>query len=72
MMVKRPYVIHDALLGDITYNCPPKCCLFCDKCTDVFYDYTSGPYMMLCTDPRTTTEIMQAGYRGECEFFVEE
>lgn len=32
------------------YECdaPDNCCLFCEHCTDVFFDYTNGPYMFLC------------------------
>lgn len=25
-----------------------KCCLICKHCTDLFYDYTNGPYMCFC------------------------
>lgn len=72
MKANRIYTIHDKLFGDIKYKCPPKCCLFCDKRTDVFYDYYTGPYMILCNDPRVTKENIQAGFRGECEYFIEE
>ena len=30
------------------YNFPEKHCAFCKNCTDVFYDYTNGPYLFLC------------------------
>lgn len=26
----------------------PKSCLVCEHCSDVFWDYTNGPYMMIC------------------------
>lgn len=36
------------------YECdaPDNCCLFCKHCTDVFWDYTNGPYMFMgdCCD----------------------
>lgn len=72
MIDKRAYIIHDELFGDIRYLCHPKCCLFCDKCADVFYDYYQGPHTILCNDPRATREMIQAGFRGECDHFVEE
>lgn len=31
-----------------TYKFPVKHCAFCDHCTDIFFDYTNGPYMFLC------------------------
>lgn len=30
------------------YVCPDKACVFCDHCTDIFYDYTHGPYLICC------------------------
>ena len=30
-----------------TYLMPEKHCVFCEHCTDIFYDYTNGPYMFL-------------------------
>lgn len=31
------------------YECdaPDECCLFCEHCTDIFYD-CGGPYLFLC------------------------
>lgn len=30
------------------YEFPKNHCAFCANCTDVFYDYVSGPYLFLC------------------------
>ena len=30
------------------YKVPKNHCVFCDHCTDIFYDYTNGPYMFIC------------------------
>lgn len=30
------------------YAMPEKHCVFCRNCTDVFYDYSNGPYMFIC------------------------
>lgn len=31
-----------------TYIVKDTSCLVCDHCTDIFYDYTNGPYMVVC------------------------
>lgn len=35
---------------EYTVFAPEKCCLFCSYNSDVFYDYTNGPYMFLCNE----------------------
>lgn len=30
------------------YLFPENHCAFCDNCTDLYFDYTNGPYMFLC------------------------
>lgn len=30
------------------YLFPARHCAFCKHCTDIFYDYTHGPYMFIC------------------------
>lgn len=30
------------------YRFPIAHCVFCKHCTDLFYDYTNGPYMFMC------------------------
>lgn len=32
-----------------TYEVPDKCCLTCKHCTDIWYDYTNGPYATFCS-----------------------
>lgn len=45
----------------------PRSCFFCDNCTDIFFDYTNGPYMFFCAvDGNTDT-----GLSGLCEQFSE-
>lgn len=46
---------------------PPTCCLFCMFCSDIFFDYTNGPYMFIC-DIDDDTKI---GVTGKCIQFVE-
>ena len=50
-----------------TYMGKEKCCLFCDHCTDIFYDYTNGPYMWLCNIQQDT----EIGVQGLCKHFEE-
>lgn len=35
-----------------------KCCLICKHCTDMFYDYTNGPYMFFCGIDEDTDECI--------------
>ena len=32
----------------ITYEVKEDSCYICDHCTDIWWDYTHGPYMSLC------------------------
>ena len=43
---------------------PSNYCVFCEKCTDIFWDYSNGPYMCMCDD--------QHQYEDGCEYFVED
>ena len=31
-----------------------KICLICKHCTDIFWDYTHGPYMVICEESEKT------------------
>lgn len=55
----------DTLFGKNKYHCPDKCCLTCAHCTDVFWDYTNGPYMVIC-------ELTDEPKFTDCEDFEEE
>ena len=35
-------------LGSVAVEVPERCCLTCKHCTDLWYDYTFGPYMTDC------------------------
>ena len=41
-------------------------CFFCQHCTDIFFDYTNGPYMFICDEDADTTK----GYDGQCKLFI--
>lgn len=49
----------------IAYYAKEKSCLFCKNCSDIFYDYSNGPYMFICREDRETTE----GMAGTCKWF---
>jgi hypothetical protein len=42
-------------------------CFFCQHCTDIFFDYTNGPYMFICDEDADTMK----GYDGQCKLFKE-
>ena len=48
------------------YMCSDRACVFCDHCIDIIYDYTNGPYLLLCELPEHDTHN-GAG----CEHFIE-
>lgn len=48
------------------YECPDNACVFCDHCSDIFYDYTNGPWLILCELPDYVGRIGTG-----CEHFTE-
>lgn len=48
----------------------PKSGFFCQHLTDIFYDYTHGPYMFVC-NCRVEVDI-ETCMTGKCPDFVEE
>ena len=51
-----------------TYICKDNSCLVCNKCSDIFWDYTSGPYMVICSEDHDISK----GAQGQCKFYEEE
>ena len=49
-------------------DAPARSCLFCEHCTDVFWDYTNGPYMFLCD----VNADVEAAFANRCGSFEEE
>jgi hypothetical protein len=47
-----------------------KSCLFCKHNTDIFYDYTNGPYMFFCElevdDARFAQDYVKMSFEGKC------
>ena len=48
------------------YQLPVNHCVFCKRCTDIFYDYTNGPYMFFCELEKEPTITSNSCFR---EFF---
>ena len=55
--------------------CPAKSCVFCNHCTDIYYDYSNGPYMFACEldKDKSADDYFQIekGVIGKCEYFIE-
>ena len=60
----REFVFDDPLMSPVM--CRPNCCLFCDECTDIFYD-SSGPYAIVCLKDGDFLE----GMLGKCKMMHE-
>lgn len=50
-----------------TYCAKENSCLFCAHCTDIFWDYTNGPYMFICE----RDQDIENGFEGKCKYFME-
>lgn len=51
------------------YMLPENSCAFCEHCTDVFYDYTNGPYAFKCELPnKMCLDVLKT----DCKDFVSE
>lgn len=56
--------------GDFgTVQVPPRSCLLCDYCTDVYWDYTNGPYLAICCRKDT---VIIGELKVDCPMFKEE
>lgn len=63
----RIYYIDDPFLNKslpIKYD-NDKACVFCDHCTDIFWDYSNGIYATCC-------ELCKEQIDGKCDCFIEE
>lgn len=66
-MNKKEYILKDGIFK-FPIKAPEKCCLFCKHCTDVFWDYTNGPYMFMCD----LCQDSEDGYYARCKDFEED
>lgn len=50
----------------------PNTCWFCEYLTDIWWDYTNGPYMLDCVkENETNLDLIREGCNGECKYFKE-
>jgi len=61
----REFIFDDPFMRPIMVR--PNCCLFCDECTDIYYD-SRGPYGIVCSKQGD----FKTGMLGKCEMFSEE
>lgn len=73
----REFILHDGAKEALCGNGEVKIkvhddndCLFCKHCEDVFWDYTNGPYMMICGKQREEVNNFRQG-EHTCELFEE-
>ena len=65
---KLIYFLHDSPFINpkpVKIKAPANSCLFCIHCTDVFWDYTHGPYLTICEKDLDFV----TGAKGECKCF---
>ena len=46
------------------YKCLPGSCLICKNCSDIFWDYTHGPYHVICA-----LDKLNERYGCSCKYF---
>lgn len=60
--IPEGYKLYTIKASGKQYVVPESCCLFCKHCSDIFWDYTNGIYMVIC-DSEFNVEI---GMSGQC------
>ena len=66
----REYKCDDPIGPGVVVRAPERACVFCEHCTDVFWDYTNGPYWLLCDIHNDVVEV--DGPWGNCPDFQED
>lgn len=61
--------LYDAKFYQVKAHC--RSCFFCDHCTDIFWDFSNGPYMFLCDKNMFDMEAIKKGIIGKCKSFEE-
>lgn len=57
------------------YEIPDKACIICKHCTDIFWDHTHGPYMLICDKQTLDTDNLPCMIDGDgthCPHWEEE
>lgn len=70
-MSEREYTLYDFGFPAMKIKVKnPKDCIFCDHC-DVFWDYTNGPYMLICGKQCPEVDCAETPEEHTCELFTE-
>ena len=64
----KEYQCYDPIGPGVVVRAPETCCLFCDHCYDVWWDYTHGPYTMFCEVHESPFDM--EGPQGKCPDFT--
>lgn len=64
----KAYHCKDPIGPGVIVNAPDNSCLFCNHCTDIFWDYTNGIYNTYCELDLN----IEKGSKGLCINFEEE
>ena len=57
--------------SDYQVRAHKRSCFFCQRCTDIFWDYTHGPYMFVCAIDEDGEMVWEKGLQGTCDGFIE-
>lgn len=64
----KEYHCKDPIGPGVKVIAPDNSCLFCNHCTDIFWDYTNGIYDTYCE----LDKDIEKGAKGLCKNFEEE
>lgn len=68
-MSRRYKIEHPIPAFQVEWQLPDKACLFCSHCKDMFWDYTHGPYLILCELQNTVERTHDGNINGDCLYF---
>lgn len=68
----RIFQCEDGLLKGPTQRVPDKACVFCERCTDIFWDYSHGVYCIFCDKHEDDNYVKHGNSDSSCPDFIEE
>ena len=67
----KEFQCQDGLLKGRKYKLPATACVFCNHCTDIFWDFSHGIYALFC-DKDIDYSALHGNINGECKMFEPE
>lgn len=67
----KEFQCQDGLLKGRKYKLPSTACVFCNHCTDLFWDFSHGIYALFC-DKDIDYRSIYGNVKGECKMFEPE